>query len=59
MTRRELLSIAGGCVSAAALRADTPADITLRIADLNLEVSPGRFIKTTGYNGQAPGPFFG
>jgi len=56
MTRRELLSIAGGCVSAAALRADTPADITLRIADLNLEVAPGRFIKTTGYNGQAPGP---
>ncbi|HUA86651.1 MAG TPA: multicopper oxidase family protein [Bryobacteraceae bacterium] len=56
MTRRDMLSIASGCISAMTVRADVPADITLRISELTLEVSPRRFIKTTGYNGQAPGP---
>jgi FtsP/CotA-like multicopper oxidase with cupredoxin domain len=56
MTRREILSIAGGCLTVAALRAEAPADVTLRISDVTLELSPGRFIKTTGYNGQTPGP---
>jgi FtsP/CotA-like multicopper oxidase with cupredoxin domain len=32
------------------------ADYTLRIAPLSLELAPGRLIKTTGYNGQVPGP---
>lgn len=32
------------------------ADITLRIAELTLELAPGRTIKTLAYNGQVPGP---
>ena len=37
---------------------DAPAktDYTLRIAPLSLELAPGKIIKTTGYNGQVPGP---
>jgi len=33
-----------------------PADATLRIGPVNLEIAPGRVVKTIGYNGQAPGP---
>jgi FtsP/CotA-like multicopper oxidase with cupredoxin domain len=32
------------------------ADHTIRIAPLSLELAPGRTIRTTGYNGQVPGP---
>jgi FtsP/CotA-like multicopper oxidase with cupredoxin domain len=32
------------------------ADVTLRISPVVLEIAPGRVIKTTGYNGSAPGP---
>jgi FtsP/CotA-like multicopper oxidase with cupredoxin domain len=31
-------------------------DATLRIGPLNLEIAPGRVVKTIGYNGQVPGP---
>src|SRR5208282_1309950 len=34
----------------------TPADFTLRIAPIALELAPSRFISTIGYNGTAPGP---
>jgi FtsP/CotA-like multicopper oxidase with cupredoxin domain len=33
-----------------------PADATLRIGPVNLEIAPGRVVKTIAYNGQAPGP---
>lgn len=33
-----------------------PADITLRIAPVQVEISPSRFISTIGYNGMSPGP---
>ncbi len=33
-----------------------PADITLRIGEVNLELAPGRSVKTLAYNGQVPGP---
>ena len=33
-----------------------PADITLRIGELSLELKPGRTVKTLAYNGQVPGP---
>ena len=33
-----------------------PADATLRIAPHNLEIAPGRVVKTIAYNGQVPGP---
>jgi FtsP/CotA-like multicopper oxidase with cupredoxin domain len=32
-------------------------DVTLRIAAVDLEIAPGKIIKTTGYNGSVPGPF--
>ena len=34
----------------------SPADITLRIAPVEVEISPSRFISTIGYNGASPGP---
>ena len=33
-----------------------PADITLRIGELSLELAPRRTIRTLAYNGQVPGP---
>jgi FtsP/CotA-like multicopper oxidase with cupredoxin domain len=33
-----------------------PPDFTLRIGPVNLEIQPGKIVKTTGYNGAAPGP---
>lgn len=33
-----------------------PPDVTLRIGALNLEIAPGRIVKTIAYNGQVPGP---
>ena len=33
-----------------------PADITLRIGEISLELKPGRTVKTLAYNGQVPGP---
>jgi FtsP/CotA-like multicopper oxidase with cupredoxin domain len=34
----------------------SPADFTLRIAPIALELAPSRFISTIGYNGTSPGP---
>jgi FtsP/CotA-like multicopper oxidase with cupredoxin domain len=33
------------------------ADVTLRISPVEVEIAPGKTIKTIGYNGSAPGPF--
>ena len=33
-----------------------PADITLHIQEMTLELGPRRSVKTIGYNGQVPGP---
>ena len=33
-----------------------PADVVLRIAPVQIEIAPGRTIKTVGYNGTVPGP---
>ena len=33
-----------------------PADFTLRIAPVAVEIAPSRFISTVGYNGTSPGP---
>jgi FtsP/CotA-like multicopper oxidase with cupredoxin domain len=35
---------------------DGPAEVTLRIAPVKIEVAPGRAISTVGYNGSVPGP---
>ncbi len=36
-------------------QAETPADYTIRIAQLRLEIAPGKTVKTTGFNGRVPG----
>jgi FtsP/CotA-like multicopper oxidase with cupredoxin domain len=54
MTRRDFLALAA---AAPALAGDpTPADITLRISEINAEIGPGQVVRTTAYNGQTPGP---
>ena len=50
MNRRHFLALA-----AAPAFAQKP-DATLRISPIQLEIAPGKIIKTTGYNGSAPGP---
>ena len=63
-TRRSLLLGAGAAGLAtmasnpahAQTPAVAPADHTLRIAPIALEIAPGTVIKTTGYNGTVPGP---
>jgi FtsP/CotA-like multicopper oxidase with cupredoxin domain len=55
--RREFLAMLGAAASASALAQQTPKpDITLRIGPVNLEIQPGKVVRTTGYNGTAPGP---
>jgi FtsP/CotA-like multicopper oxidase with cupredoxin domain len=34
----------------------TQSDVTIRISPIELEIAPRRIIKTTAYNGSAPGP---
>jgi FtsP/CotA-like multicopper oxidase with cupredoxin domain len=51
ISRRSFLQL----TAAAALSAAQP-DYTLRIGKISLEVAPGKFVKTTGFNGSAPGP---
>jgi len=47
---------AGGRPGQAQTAALPPADHTIRIAPVSLEIAPGKIIKTTGYNGTVPGP---
>jgi len=65
MRRREFLELLGAGVCAplaSGLEAQVPsggpkADVTLRISPVEVEIAPGKTIKTIGYNGSAPGPF--
>ena len=52
MTRREMLAL----LSVSSLNAQEKADYKLSIDHISLEVAPKSIIKTTGYNGAAPGP---
>src|ERR1700756_4054603 len=71
MNRRKFLSLASSgaasalCGSVLAKRSlpevfavpdSRPADFTLRIAPVTVELAPGKVVKTVGYNGTAPGP---
>jgi FtsP/CotA-like multicopper oxidase with cupredoxin domain len=66
MTRRDFVKVAGlgalgAGVSATGLapvpvQEAGPADITLKIAPVTVELAPDRVISTIGYNGTAPGP---
>ena len=63
MERRNFLALLGTTACAELARRiglqtapEAPkADITIRIAPVEIEVAPKRIIKTTGYNGSAPG----
>jgi FtsP/CotA-like multicopper oxidase with cupredoxin domain len=56
-SRREFLAALGAAASARALGQETPTpDFTLRIGPVNVEIQPGKVVRTTGYNGVAPGP---
>jgi FtsP/CotA-like multicopper oxidase with cupredoxin domain len=63
-TRRDFLSgaaaaiagLAAGPAWAALPGHNTPADVTLRIGPVKVEVAPGKTVLTTGYNGSVPGP---
>jgi FtsP/CotA-like multicopper oxidase with cupredoxin domain len=53
--RNFIRSCGAGVVGAPALPA-AAADFTLRIQPVTVELSPKHHVKTTGYNGTAPGP---
>jgi hypothetical protein len=62
-SRRELLLGAGAAAltsvpnrASHAQAALQPADHTIRIAPISLEIAPNKVIRTTGYNGKVPGP---
>ncbi len=64
MNRRDFLLRGSGAVAGAfslsprlslAAQARPPADYTIRIAPIRLEIAPGRTIKTTAFNGRIPG----
>ncbi|MFZ3215564.1 MAG: multicopper oxidase family protein [Candidatus Acidiferrales bacterium] len=65
MQRRKFLQLlgSGACLSLAPnlvaqnSAGNAPADATLRISPVQIAIAPGKIIKTTGYNGSAPGPF--
>ena len=61
MRRRHFLQLAasaaaGAMVEHASALSPSTAQISLRIAPVAVELAPGIVVRTTGYNGQAPGP---
>ena len=64
MQRREFLALLGTSAYAELARRvglqsapeNPKADVTIRISPVEMEVAPRKIIKTTGYNGSAPGP---
>jgi FtsP/CotA-like multicopper oxidase with cupredoxin domain len=64
MDRRKLLALLGTSACAGVARRvgwqtapeNPEADVAIRISPVEMEVARGKIIKTTGYNGSAPGP---
>jgi FtsP/CotA-like multicopper oxidase with cupredoxin domain len=64
MLRREFLSLLGAgagltllpCFADQAIPDSSRPDATLRISPVELEIATRKTVKTTGYNGSAPGP---
>ncbi|HYK17364.1 MAG TPA: multicopper oxidase family protein [Bryobacteraceae bacterium] len=57
LSRRDLLSaIGGGFFSSTVAQAQNPADITLRIQEITLDLGLRHSVRTIAYNGQVPGP---
>ena len=63
MKRRDFLHGAGALGAAfllnrshpLAAQSRSPADYTIRIAPIHLEIAPGKIVKTTAFNGRVPG----
>ena len=55
-TRRNFLTGLASAAAATHLPAQTPPDHRLEIAPATFEYSRGKFLKTTAYNNQVPGP---
>ena len=62
MQRRDFLTQGAGAFASAftadcsfPLFARVPADYTIRIASMHLEIAPGKIVKTTAFNGVVPG----
>lgn len=63
-SRRQFLTALGASALGATLSRRSPAesqqtpkpDFALRIGPVDLEIRPGKIVKTMGYNGMAPGP---
>jgi FtsP/CotA-like multicopper oxidase with cupredoxin domain len=51
-----LTTITSGLPGRSQTPSPQPADHTIRIAPVSLEIAPGKIIKTTGYNETVPGP---
>jgi FtsP/CotA-like multicopper oxidase with cupredoxin domain len=58
LCRREFLRAAACAAGAPTLfgQQSSPADLTLRIGPVSVDVAPRKTIKTIGYNGAVPGP---
>jgi FtsP/CotA-like multicopper oxidase with cupredoxin domain len=56
VNRRMFLAALGAAAAGANGQEASKPDFTLRIGPVNLEVKPGKVIRTTGYNGSVPGP---
>lgn len=62
MERRAFMAQAGAALTGAALAslvpawAQTPPDVKLEIAPLELEIAPRKVVRTVAYNGRVPGP---
>jgi FtsP/CotA-like multicopper oxidase with cupredoxin domain len=54
--RRHFLASLGAAVAQRAVFGAEKPDFTLHIAPANIEIAPRKVVKTTAYNGSAPGP---
>jgi FtsP/CotA-like multicopper oxidase with cupredoxin domain len=54
--RREFVGLLGAAALGQAPTPNSAADATLTIAPFDLEIAPGKIIKTIAYNGTVPGP---
>src|SRR5580698_4405032 len=58
MTRRQMIGLSGMAAAGVSLavRGEEAADYSIEIAASALEVAPRKVVRTTAYNGKAPGP---
>ena len=55
-TRRDFLSTTASWLVPHALAQQTPADVTIKIGRVKVDIAPKHTIETTGYNDSFPGP---